>query len=105
MWIDTEIFHHWLNNIWFRESIYKSINNILLNFDIATSHFTENSSLLFNKYKSKCALIPPGMTRFLLPPDLSINKQFKTYMYHNDWKIQNEYKLKSTGDNIIDWVV
>ena len=45
------------------------------------------------------------MTRFLQPPDLSINKQFKTYMYHNDWKIQNEYKLKSTGNNIIDWVV
>ena len=42
---------------------------------------------LFNKYNTKYVLISPGLTRFLQPLDVGINKDIKIYMRNADTNI------------------
>ena len=77
------------------------------NFGRATTHYDENFVSNFEKFNSNYILIPPGLTRFSRPLDVSINAQFKKYLHH--WYIifliDNENKRKPTEIDIINAVV
>ena len=63
--------------------------------DRARSHFSNEISDIFEKNNSKFILIPPGMTRFVQPLDVCINKPFKDAMR----KAYTEYEIKKGMQN------
>ena len=80
-WADNNIFNYWLNNIWFNNGILNhNIKNTLLILDRATTHFSSDLNERFKKYESHFVLIPPGLTRYLQPFDMAVNKPFKDAM-------------------------
>ena len=94
-WVDSSIFYEFLNNIWFAPSLIKPIGKTLLVMDRARSHFSNEISDIFEKNNSKFILIPPGMTRFVQPLDVCINKPFKDAMR----KAYTEYEIKKGMQN------
>ena len=75
--------------------------------DRATSHYDENLIDIFKKHKSYYILIPPGLTRFIQPLDVSINGPFKRAIHHwdIDFRIKNKNAKKPNPDDIINAVV
>ena len=97
----------WLEEIFFK---YIMINKIKTNrkkiliLDRATTHFEEN---LVNKFKannSTYLLIPPGLTRYIQPLDVVVNKPIKTKMYNWDtnFRINNLNMKKPNEIDIIE---
>ena len=50
--------------------------------DRATTHYDETLSETFKKYNGAYVLIPPGLTRFIQPLDVSINGPLKKKFHH-----------------------
>lgn len=88
-WCDHEIFLYWLNNIWFISSIYKSIKNSILVLDRETTHFDNDLTNVFNKREASYVLIPPGLTSYLQPLDIGINKEIKKLHEKKRYRISN----------------
>ena len=106
-WADSDVFLFWINNIFFNNThINNSLKKILI-MDRATSHYDETLVDIFKKYNSYFILIPPGLTRFIQPLDVSINGPFKKAMHHwdIDFRIQNKNEKKPTPNDIINAVV
>ena len=82
-WVDKDIFKFWLHNIWFKYNKLHSKKKSLLILDRATSHYYENISDDFKRNDGNYVLIPPGLTRFLQPLDISINFPFKNALKKN----------------------
>ena len=98
-WADNNIFNYWLNNIWFNNAILNhKIKNTLLIIDRTTTHFSNDLNERFKKYSSHYVLIPPGLTRYLQPLDVAINKPFKDAMKKSD----SNFRLKSMNQKIPD---
>ena len=93
-WADSDIFLYWIENIFFNNThVNNSLKKILI-LDRAASHYDENLIDVFKKNNSFFILIPPGLTRFIQPLDISINGPFKRAMHHwdIDFRIQNKKK-------------
>ena len=98
-WADNNIFNYWLNNIWFNNGILNhNIKNTLLILDRATTHFSSDLNERFKKYESHFVLIPPGLTRYLQPLDVAVNKPFKDAMKNSDCK----FRLKTNNNKLPD---
>ena len=82
-WVDKDIFKFWLNNFWLKHNIFHSKNKLFLILDRATSHYYENLADNFKRKEGECVLIPPGLTRFLQPLDISINYPIKNAIKKN----------------------
>ena len=76
-WVDADIFSNWLQTTWFRTNRNKPISGTILFMDRAPSHLTDNILSLFKLYNCSYRLIPPGLTAYCQPLDISINKPFK----------------------------
>ena len=72
--------------------------------DRATTHFDSSINNLFEKYKSKFVLVPPGQTCFLQPLDVAINKQIKQFMKQEDtlFRIRTKNMRPPNENEIID---
>ena len=101
-WTDHDIFIYWLNQIRFSPSLYKSIKNSLLILDRATTHFDANLREEFNKRESTYVLIPPGLTTYLQPLDVGVNKEIKQFMKQADthFRIKNK-NIRPPNENEI----
>ena len=76
-WMTEDIMFDWIKECWLTRSSYEeNPESSLLIFDSARSHLTENVKAEL-KRTSKIAVIPGGLTRFLQPLDVSVNKPFK----------------------------
>ena len=77
-WANREIFKYWYENILFK---YKPEGNEkakkILIIDRATSHYENQLITIFKDNNCKYILIPPGITRFCQPIDVSINAPVK----------------------------
>ena len=105
-WVDKDIFKFWLHNIWFKYNKLHSKKKSLLILDRATSHYYENISDDFKRNEGNYILIPPGLTRFLQPLDISINFPFKNalkkiYINFNLFKMNSE---KAKPEDIINFI-
>ena len=76
-WVNKDILIEWLKNTLFRTDSFKSATGTILYMDRAKSHLTEDIFSLFKQNNSIYRLIPPGLTSYCKPLDLSINKPFK----------------------------
>ena len=106
-WADKNIFLFWLQNVFFNNKhISNDIKKILI-LDRVTSHYDDDLVNIFKKNNSKYILIPPRLTRYLQPLDVSINKPFKQYMHHFDidFRIKNQNTKKPSYNDIIEAVV
>lgn len=71
-WVTKDIFKYWLNNIWYKYDI-KNNKKLILILDRATSHYFTELKDEFYSRNYKYVLIPPGLTRFAQPLDISVN--------------------------------
>lgn len=104
--VNKEIFLDYLTNIWFKPSIKKNTKNTLLIMDRTRSLFSDDFSENFKIENSKYILIPPGMTSFLQPLDVCINKPFKDELLksYTDFEIKNVLTKKLIQEDIIDMI-
>ena len=70
-WADKEIYFYWLENVFFNNKIISNSSKKILILDRATTHYDNNIIEKFNKFNSTFLLIPPGLTRYIQPLDVS----------------------------------
>lgn len=98
-WATEEIFHNWFKNIWFK---YLDSNNLFIDgmgyliLDKATSHVTNNIISNYSNDFKFMSFIPAGLTRYLQPLDVVINKLFKEGIK----KLYVEYCLQNSAECI-----
>ena len=104
-WVNSNIFKFWLINVWFKYTNAQT-HRCLLILDQATSHYIENLDSVMKKNNSAYILIPPGLTKFFQPLDLSINFPFKHYLKENycSFNIINKNTKKVTHNDIIKMI-
>ena len=79
-WATEDIIEKWLKQIWFKylESPHFLSDGMgYLILDKATSHFTENIIAKYTNDYKFMTFIPSGLTRYLQPLDVVVNKPFK----------------------------
>ena len=74
--------------------------------DRAPSHLTDNILSLFKLYNCSYRLIPPGLTAYCQPLDISINKPFKDLirMQYRNFCIKYKNTKKPSPEDMITWV-
>ncbi|CAJ0600046.1 unnamed protein product [Cylicocyclus nassatus] len=76
-WMNHELMRTWLHKVWNKRKCYvNDPSQSLLILDSARCHLTEDVRELFKEH-SKITVIPGGMTKYLQPLDVGINKPFK----------------------------
>ena len=72
----------------------------------ANTHYDKNLSKLFKDNNSSFILIPPGLTRYIQPLDVSINGPLKKKLIHwdTDFRIDSMNKKKPNEFDIINAV-
>lgn len=105
-WADNEIFLFWLKNVLFNNRYVPNTKPKLLIMDRATTHYDANLVETFKAQNSSYILIPPGLTRFIQPLDVSINGPFKKAMIHWDteFRISHMNIKKPDYNDVIDAV-
>jgi hypothetical protein len=81
---NSEIYKKWLKEIFFNYELFTVKQKCYLILDKAPFHIDKEIINFLNENQTIYSLIPSGMTRFLQPFDLRINKPFKNYL-------KNEY--------------
>lgn len=90
-----EVFFYLLDNIFFNNKIIPNNQKKILIMNRATIHYDTNLSEKFKIYNSSYVLIPPCLTRFIQPLDVSINTPFKKFLHHWDTDIRiNHFNTK-----------
>ena len=79
------------------------LNKILV-IGRATTHDDNELESPLKEKNASYILIPPGLTKYILPLDVSINAPFKKYMHHQyiDFILENQNKKKSSEEDIIN---
>ena len=81
---NSEIYKKWLKEIFFNYELFTVKQKCYLIFDKAPFYIDKKIINFLNENQTIYSLIPSGMTRFLHPFELWINKSFKNYL-------KNEY--------------
>ena len=59
-WVDEPTISCYLKDVWFKEGIYKKVNDTLLIMVRARSHFSDDITTIFENHNVDFILIPPG---------------------------------------------
>ena len=100
-----EIFDFWLKNILFPYGRCIKNNSVkLLIMDRASTHFIPSLTPILEKENWKYCLIPPGLTRFAQPLDISINFPMKQYLINYDilFRINTLNNTEPTEEDFIN---
>jgi len=92
-WCDSDIFQRWYEEVYLKYEKFQVKKNCLLILDKSPSHYNKKIIDLFEQNKTSYIYIPGGLTRYLQPLDISVNKTFKE-------SINREYALNKTINNI-----
>jgi len=91
-WCDEGIFKKWVKDVYMHYEEKELQKKCILIMDKAPSHIYRSKFL--DKKKKSYVFIPGGLTRYLQPLDIGINRQFKDHL-------KNLY-LANLADNIMD---
>lgn len=84
-WMNENLIIEWIREVWSEQSYYSpNPNSFLLLMDSAICHLTDMVKEEL-KSRSKIAVIPGGLTKFLQPLDRTVNKIFKNNL-RSQWK-------------------
>jgi hypothetical protein len=103
-WINGDLVKEWMNCVWMKRSsgFFKkpSKTQSLLIYDACRAHLTEEVKAAVQKH-TELAVIPGGLTKYLQPLDISVNKAFKTKMreYWDKWMIDENMVSLTKGGN------
>ena len=75
-WCTTRIFQEWIKNIYIPYQNY-IMEKCLLVLDMATCHVSKEALNFLDNLNISYIIIPPGMTPYCQPLDVSVNKLFK----------------------------
>lgn len=97
-WINKDMMHFWLNNVWKKRKHSFFNTKSLLIMDSCRAHITEDVKEKVSKY-SNLAIIPGGLTKKLQPLDLTVNKSFKAKIRKewNQWMINENFNFTKSG--------
>jgi len=105
-WADSDTFVRWLKSIWFVDYPFRKVEGSILYLDRVSSHLTDDVLSLFKKNNSFYRLIPPGLTGYCQPLDLSINKPFKDAIKkkYREFCIYWKNTRKPNPEHLIQWI-
>ena len=75
--IDTDIFLQWYEKVFLPYEKYVIKKRCLLILDKSPSHFNRDVIDKFNENKTNYVFIPGGLTRYLQPLDIGVNRLFQ----------------------------
>ena len=109
-WATDSIIKVWFNNIWLEylrkaENLCENVGYIIL--DRATSHQTPEILDTFKTQDKFVTFIPPGLTRFIQPLDVVVNKPFKDHLrkkYIEYCTNINDLSAKITRETMIQFI-
>ena len=99
-WCTEKIMNNWYYLVWDNYlkngPFFNNDNEGYLILDSAPSHITKNIIYLLKINNREVTFIPPGLTRFLQPLDVAINKPFKQALKekYNNFCINNGLENK-----------
>lgn len=105
-WCDKDIFTSWIDEVFSPYLLFVSKKPGLLILDKATMH---DETILLEKLKATKSLfefIPAGLTRYLQPLDIAVNKTFKDYIKKEylSLQLENDELTKVKKETLIKWV-
>ncbi len=95
MWCETDIFLQWYEKIFLPYEKYVIKKRCLLILDKSPSHFNRDVIDKFNENKTNYVFIPGGLTRYLQPLDIGVNRLFQE-------SLVREYTLHKTKNKNIN---
>ena len=104
-WNNEDIMMKWINAVWRKYAHFKLKKKNMLILDDASMHKTPGIRKSIELSETKVMMIPDGLTRYLQPLDVSINKPFKDGIrrkYNEYWLEKGDVKV--SRKEIIDWV-
>jgi len=79
-WCNDYIFHKWLKDVFYHYEEYIIKQKCILIMDKAPSHIKSNIIDELTEKQKNFIFVPAGLTRFLQPLDVGINKPFKDHL-------------------------
>ena len=109
-WSTDSIIKHWFYNVWLRyikieENLCENAGYLIL--DKASSHLTNNVLEMFKNNNQFISFIPAGLTRFIQPLDVVINKPFKDALrkkYIEHCAEGSDFTIKISRDTMIQFI-
>ena len=114
-WMDEELMHVWLEDIWLKHTKLMSqklgLENSLLRFEAFSAHKTDKVEVKLVQNKLDILMIPAGCTSKCQPIDVCINKPFKAnlrkcWMGYVAKMIDEKYDQipPPSHQHMVDWV-
>ena len=100
-------YEKWINELWRNYSHFVVKKVTILVMDDASMHKIHIVKNKIKECKTKISMIPGGLTRYLQPLDVSINKPFKDKLkkrYTKYYMNQQDIKARVTQENMINWI-
>ena len=97
----------WINEVWRKYSYFIVKKETMLVMDDASMHKIDIVKDKIKECNTKISMIPGGLTRYLQPLDVSINKPFKDELKKRYTKYcmdQQDNKARVTQEDLINWV-
>ena len=106
-WNNMKIMKKWIDEVWRKYSHFVLKKDMMLVMDDALMHKIDIVKDKIKECKTKISMIPGGLTRYLQPLDVSINKPFKDELkkrYTRYCIYQKDTKARVTQEDLINWV-
>ena len=106
-WNNEYIMRVWISEVWRKYCYFKLQKDTMLVMDDASMHKLENVRQKIKDCHTEVSMIPAGLTRYLQPLDVSINKPFKDELRKKYTKYcidQEEGNTKVSQEDLINWV-
>ena len=97
----------WISDIWRKYSYFELKNETMLVMDDASMHKLDVIKKKINDWETSISMIPGGLTRYLQPLNVFINKPFKDELrkkYTDYWMETKNSNAKVSQNKLINWV-
>ena len=97
--MDNEMMIDWLHCFVMCPGSFFHISKSILLMDSMRAHVTDNIKEILKHVNTIPAIIPGGITKFLQPLDIAVNRGFKSCMrqHWEAWMTNGKYRFTETG--------